>query len=175
MRIDRKGAGRGLMIVAGVATFVSVLAAPRPAMSTTNVYRSVSVCPAATNESPQVTVIPGWACGLQAGSDANGQPISGQLSSVYFDYFVFNSTPTVRLCVSKSSFTGSVSSDCMTPAKPGTFPTNVDQFVLPNNVKQNAAVWDYVRADILVSGDTLYADYTPMDVRPIGVMFITAY
>jgi hypothetical protein len=119
--------------------------------------------------------VPGWSCGLTAGSDGNGSPISGQLTSFYFDYYLFNAQPTLWLCVTKRSFTGASYSDCIYPDKPTAFPTYVDTYLTPNNVKQNASIWDYVSAYIAVFSDGQHPDYTPVDVVPVGVTFISGY
>lgn len=166
-----------LVMVGGLSALAFVLSASGVAMSTTYAYRTVAAgaCAHATDESPSIIVIPGWACSLQAGTDNNGSPMTGQLASFYFDYYLFSATPTVELCVTKASFTGSMYADCITPSKPSTFPTYVDTYLTPINTKQNASVWDYLRADVLVFGDSLYPDYVPVDVRPLGVTYITGY
>ncbi len=165
------------LMVVGLAAGAFVLSASRVATSTTFVYRTVNNCIAATNESPVVVVIPGWSCGLQAGSDNNGAAMSGQLSSVYFDYYQFNTSPapTIQMCIVKSSFSGTSYSDCVRPSTPGNLPRYVDQYVQPINVKQNPNLYDYVWGGMSVFSTNLYADYTPRDVRILGVAFITGY
>lgn len=165
------------VVVGGLAALAFVLSASRVARSTTTVHRTVTNCTVVTSKSPDVMEFPGWTCGLQAGSDNNGMPISGQLTSTFFDYWVDNVSPvpTIQVCIWKTSYTGTGYSDCVRPSPPTTLPATVDQFVQPINVKQNPSVYDYVGASFTVYTPEVYPDYTPVRVGLMGVVFTTSY
>jgi hypothetical protein len=159
-----------LVLLAASATFSFVLSAEGSARALTRVFRTVSAsaCVARTQVTQHLT-LPGWDCGIQAGSEPNGSAVSGQLSSVYFDYTILNSNANLQVCIGKASSSGSTYGDCITPAKPGSYPSTREQPLTPTNVKQDPSVWDYLYVNFNVSGARVYSNYTPMDIIPIGV------
>jgi hypothetical protein len=165
----------GLVMCAASAALSFVLIAPRSARSA-SVVRTVSgyACVPRTPITG-LTVTPGWNCGVQAGTDPDGNAMTGHLSRVYFDYLIISSKPQVRICVGKDSYSGSDYGDCSSPALPGSYPVSVENSVAAVNVKANPSIWDYVYLSFDAKADATYSNYVSKNIVLFGVGVSNSY
>jgi hypothetical protein len=119
------------------AVFAFALSAPRAAQSSTHTIAYAGCVPGLSNS---------YACPIQGGAEADGNPVTQDITKAFFDFTATNAQVFAELHINKLSYTGSYYTDYVRFRQPvvSSFPWTFDYTVYASNVKAASSPYDYL-------------------------------